>query len=68
MLLFWFDLFYLKLGPICKIPKTLPWQLSWQIVGMKHNRCEVIRVEDVKPLVQNVLRRTFNDEHLKQVV
>jgi hypothetical protein len=34
---------------------------------MKHNRHEIIRVEDIKPLVQNVLRRTFNDEHLKQV-
>jgi hypothetical protein len=34
---------------------------------MKHNRHEVIRVEDVKPLVQNVLRRSFNDDHLKQV-
>ena len=34
---------------------------------MKHNRHEIIRVEDIKPLVQNVLRRTFTDEHLKQV-
>jgi hypothetical protein len=34
---------------------------------MKHNRHEMIRVCDVKPAAQNVLRKTFGDDYLKQV-
>ena len=34
---------------------------------MKHNRLEIIRVNDVTLAVQNVLRKTFGDEYLKQV-
>ena len=34
---------------------------------MRHNQGSIIRVEDIKPALQNVLRRTVNDEYLKQV-
>jgi len=34
---------------------------------MKHNRQEVIRVENVKPAIEKVLRKTVTDGYLKQI-
>ena len=37
------------------------------VVGMKYNRREIIRVSDIKPAVQNILRTTFGDHYLRQI-
>ena len=37
------------------------------IVGMKYNRREIIRVTDIKPAVQNILRKAFGDNYLRQI-
>ena len=37
------------------------------VVGMKYNRKEVIRVADLKPAVQNIIRKTFDNHYLRQI-
>ena len=37
------------------------------VVGMKFNRKEVIRVADLKPAVQNIIRKTFDNNYLRQI-
>ena len=37
------------------------------VVGMKYNRKEVIRVADLKPSVQNIIRKTFDNNYLRQI-
>ena len=37
------------------------------IVGMKFNRREIIRVDKLKPAVQNIIRKTFDIKYLRQI-
>ena len=38
-----------------------------QIVSMKFNRKEIIRVTDIKPAVQNIMRKNFTNHYLRQI-
>ena len=37
------------------------------IVGMKYNRREIIRVTEIKPAVQVIIRKTFLNKYLRQI-
>ena len=37
------------------------------IIGMKYNRQEIARVEDVKKGVQNATKKDFKDGYLRQI-
>ena len=37
------------------------------VVGMKFNRREIIRVDKLKPAVQNIIRKTFQLKYLRQI-